>query len=345
MDNSKFQIEIDNITSKEWNNLITLFDDLTVFQTWEYGKKNSLQLSHLLIKYEGEVVACAQIRIFKLPFLRFGVAYLNHGPLWLKKNIGDNINSLKKIASVLINEYVVRRGLYLKINLEYEKIDARAEEIINNFVELGYVRKENQGQHLILVLDKSLDDLRKGLDQKWRNQLNIADRNSLEIIEGFEENYILEFSKIFKSMAIKKKFAKPDSIDGFIEVFRMLPINLRPLVVLCKNNDEYIAGGVFSTLGTTGIYLFGASNDTGRDLRASYLIQWGIINWLLENGFNRYNLSGANKINNAGTYHFKAGITKKNGFASNYLDSFSYCKGYINKTIVKFINKFIKKDF
>jgi lipid II:glycine glycyltransferase (peptidoglycan interpeptide bridge formation enzyme) len=345
MDNSKFQIEIDNITREEWNNLITIFDDLTVFQTWEYGKKNSFQLSHVVLKKNDEIVACAQLRIFKLPTFKFGVAYLNHGPLWLKKGIGDNINSLIKIATVLIDEYVIGRGLYLKINLEYEKTDTRAEEIMNYFAELGYISKENKEQHLILTLDKSQDELRKGLDQKWRNQLNIADRNSLEIIEGFEDNYILEFSRIFKSMAVKKKFAKPDSIDGFIEVFKMLPINLRPLVVLCKFNNEYIAGGIFSTLGITGIYLFGASNDTGRDLRASYLIQWRIINWLLENGFSRYNLSGINKINNPGTYHFKAGITKKNGFASNYLDSFSYCNGYINNMIVKFINKFIKKDF
>ncbi len=128
-------------------------------------------------------------------------------------------------------------------------------------------------------------------------------------------------------------------------VFKILPFNLRPLVILCKYENEFIAGGVFSTLGTTGIYLFGASNDKGRDLRASYLIQWRIILWLLKNGFSRYNLSGINKINNPGTYHFKVGIIKKNGFVSNYLDSLIYVRGFLNKLVITLVTKFFKKNF
>ena len=344
MDDSKFQVEIDNIKTEEWNNLITMFDDATIFQTWEYGENNSMHLSHIVLKYVDEVVACAQVRIFKPPILKAGIAYINHGPLWIRKN-NKNIDVLKKIATVLIEEYVKIRKLYLKVNLEYEKTDSDANDIMNTFIEIGYIKKEHNEQHVMLPLINSIEELRKGLDQKWRNQLNIADRNSLEIIEGHEDQYIIEFSKIFKSMIFQKKFTKPESIDGFIEVFKILPFNLRPLVILCKHENEFIAGGIFSTLGTTGIYLFGASNNKGRDLRASYLIQWRIILWLLKNGFSRYNLSGINKINNPGTYHFKIGIIKKNGFVSNYLDSLIYSRGFLNKMVIILVTKIFKKDF
>ena len=344
MNDPKFQVEIDNITKNEWNNLITLFDDVTIFQTWEYGEKNSMHLSHLVLKYADDVVACAQVRIFKPPIFKAGIAYINHGPLWIIKN-NKNIDVLKKIANVLIQEYVNSRKLSLKVNLEYEKTDSYANDIMDIFIEFGYIKKEHKEQHPILTLNNSIEELRKGLDQKWRNQLNIADRNSLEIIEGYEDQYITEFSKIFKSMIFQKKFTKPESIDGFIDVFKILPYNLRPLVILCKYENEFIAGGVFSTLGTTGIYLFGASNNKGRDLKASYLIQWRIILWLLQNGFSRYNLSGINKINNPGTYHFKVGIIKKNGFVSNYLDSLIFVRGFLNKMFIILITKFFKKNF
>ena len=344
MNDSKIQVEIDTITQKEWNNLILLFEDATIFQTWEYGKKNSMHLSHIVLKYADEVVACAQVRIFKPPIIKAGVAYVNHGPLWIRNN-NKNLDVLKKIATVLVEEYVKNRKLYLKVNLEYEKTDADANDIMDIFIGHGYIKKEHKEQHPILTLNNSIEELRKGLDQKWRNQLNIADRNSLEIIEGHEDQYIIEFSKIFKSMIFQKKFSKPESINGFVEVFRILPHNLRPLVILCKHENEFIAGGVFSTIGTTGIYLFGASNTKGRDLRASYLIQWRIILWLLKNGFSRYNLSGINKINNPGTYHFKVGIIKKNGFVSNYLDSLIYVRGFLNKMFIIIITKFFKKNF
>ena len=101
MNHPKFQVEIDNITKNEWNNLITLFDDVTIFQTWEYGEKNSMHLSHLVLKYADDVVACAQVRIFKPPIFKAGIAYIDHGPLWIIKN-NKNIDVLKKIANVLI---------------------------------------------------------------------------------------------------------------------------------------------------------------------------------------------------------------------------------------------------
>lgn len=344
MNDSMFQVEIDKVTRKEWNDLIIKFDDATIFQTWEYGEKNSMHLSHIVLKYADEYVACAQVRIFKLPLLNAGIAYINHGPLWIKKN-NKNFDVLKKIAAVVIQEYVNIRKLYLKVNLEYEKTDSDANHIIDIINEIGYTQQRHNEQHVILPLNNSMTELRKGLDQKWRNQLNIADRNSLELIEGYEDQYIIEFSKIFKSMIFQKKFTKPESIDGFVEVFKMLPHNLRPLVILCKYEGEFIAGGVFSTLGTTGIYLYGASNAKGRDLRASYLIQWRIILWLLNNGFLRYNLSGINKINNPGTYHFKIGIIKKNGFVSNYFDSLIYSRGFLNKMVAMLITKFFKKNF
>ena len=66
------------------------------------------------------------------------------------------------------------------------------------------------------------------MDQKWRNQLNIADRNSLEIIEGYEDQYITEFSKIFKSIIFQKNSLNPNQLMDSSTYLEILPYNLDP---------------------------------------------------------------------------------------------------------------------
>ncbi|MCB0748065.1 MAG: peptidoglycan bridge formation glycyltransferase FemA/FemB family protein [Ignavibacteriales bacterium] len=341
----KYTAEIDKINETDWNDVIANFNDATTFQTWTYGKLNSKSLSHLVVKFENDIVACVQVRIFKPPLMKIGIAYVNPGPLWIKKGTEININILENAMKFLVEEYSIKRGLYLKVNLEYEKTDPFAEEIIKKCKKLGFTLQTLNKQHPILNFDKPLEDLRKGLDQKWRNQLNAAEKNSIEIVDGYNDFLIDEFAEIFKTMADKKKFAKPEYIDNFVKLFKMLPKNLRPLIVLAKYKNEFIGGGVFSVLGSRGIYLYGATNDLGREYKASYLVQWYIIKWLHEKGFSRYDLSGINKQNNPGTYKFKVGVIKNNGNISQFLDPFVYSHTSINKLFVKAIQKFAKKDF
>jgi lipid II:glycine glycyltransferase (peptidoglycan interpeptide bridge formation enzyme) len=80
--------------------------------------------------------------------------------------------------------------------------------------------------------------------------------------------------------------------------------------------------------------------------KGSYLLQWKAIEWMKNNGCRRYNLNGINPIVNPGSYHFKAGLSGKNGKDVYYLGRFDCFTGKINAALTHTADKvlpFMKK--
>ena len=59
---------------------------------------------------------------------------------------------------------------------------------------------------LVLELTPSLEDIRKSLAQKWRNQLNRPERNNLKIVEGNSDELYVTFLVLQKEMLARKGF-------------------------------------------------------------------------------------------------------------------------------------------
>ena len=83
MEQNQYQVEVDVVSSSEWSQLMELFEDANIYQTWAYGavRWGARHLSHLVLKRNNEVVAVAQLRIVGLSKLKCGIAYLRWGPL------------------------------------------------------------------------------------------------------------------------------------------------------------------------------------------------------------------------------------------------------------------------
>jgi hypothetical protein len=82
-------------------------------------------------------------------------------------------------------------------------------------------------------------------------------------------------------------------------------------IVLARDQDAVCAGAVYSAVGDTALYLFGATDEVGMRSSASYLVQWTVIGELKTRGVPRYDLNGINPDTNPGTYHFKKGLAGK----------------------------------
>ena len=84
MVSAKYQIEIDSSDKDSWNEIIELFSDANIYQTWAWGEVRSgkAQVSHILLKRDAHIVAAAQARIFKIRNINAGVAYVRWGPIW-----------------------------------------------------------------------------------------------------------------------------------------------------------------------------------------------------------------------------------------------------------------------
>ena len=92
----------------------------------------------------------------------------------------------------LRNEYVCKRGLFLRIyplafaGSEGPPPDLLAEE---HFVQAP---DESPQQTILLNLETSLDEIRKGFHPKWRNCLSHAERNSLLVTQGTDDALFAE---------------------------------------------------------------------------------------------------------------------------------------------------------
>lgn len=306
-------MSVDQITETEWSKWLPRFADASVYQSWSYGSvcwgKN--QLSHLVLKENGTVLAMAQVRIVRLPVLGKGIAYVRWGPLCrLAGELSARDEVIQATLQALKEEYVERRGLMLRLipNVYAKDVDAESWRV--HLAAQGYrPDPEVQIYHTICVdLTGSLEAIRKRLNQKWRNQLNGAERNGLTVREGTDELLFSEFTAIYRELLDRKQFETSVDIDEFARIQRGLPANLKMQVLLCEKDGKVMAGLVAADVGDTGIYLLGATSSEGLKVKGSYLLQWRMIQRLHEKGCRWYDLGGINPDRNPGVYHFKSGF-------------------------------------
>jgi lipid II:glycine glycyltransferase (peptidoglycan interpeptide bridge formation enzyme) len=302
--------DVDKIDRPGWEDLLSRFDDATIYQTWAYGAAHwgEGRLSHLVLKTAEGAVGIAQVTVMRIPILGAGIAYVPWGPLWRRKGEAADTGNFREMVARLRAEYAAKRGLLLRIapNVAQEGSD-RFEAILGSE---GYARTSIPGYRtLVLDLTRPADAIRKSLDQKWRNQLNRSEKNGLSVVEGAGVELFERFAGVYREMIGRKRFRTSVDIDLFAEVQRNLPEEQKMRIFLCECRGVAVAVAVGTCIGDTGIYLFGATNDEGKERKGSYLLQWRMIAWMKEAGCRRYDLGGIDPEGNPGVYHFKNGIS------------------------------------
>lgn len=326
-----YMAEVDTVKEANWYQLLEQFDDANIYQTWSYdevrgGRKN---ISHLLLKKNDQVVAIAQSRIVKVPFVRAGIAYIRWGPIWRRRNEESDPEIFRQAIRALRNEYAGRRGLVLRL---YPALFREFSSCFASILtEEGFsaLAKERVDRTLLLDLHCTIPELRAGLRPHWHRYLKVAEKNGLEIIEGSDDGLFQIFIDAYKEMVSRKKFPEPNDIREFRAIQQRLPEKFKMKIMLCKAGDKVSAGLVCSAVGNTGVYLFGATSDAGLNSRGAYLLHWKMIEWLKQNGFAIYDLNGIDPVLNPGTYKFKADLCGKNGRDLYFMGRFeSYISGF-----------------
>lgn len=338
---------VDAVDEKQWNAAIPRFRDAAINQTWSFGSliSGKVGLSHLVLKKDGEILAGCQIRL-KTLHSGFGIAYAACGPMWRLRQKQDDIKVFRQIVRALRTEYVQWRNLFLIVKPNSYDYEPDAAAIASILKEEGFLHGNSNDRTLMIDLSRSLEELRMGLHQKWRNQLNCVGKNNLQIYQGSDGELFEKFKRIYKEMLTRKKYANPVDIDNFERIHKQLPDTLKFQIVLCQSDSEPMAGAVFSVVGDTGFYFLGATSSGGMQSKASYLVQWRIIQWLKEHGYRAYDLGGISPETTPETYHFKAGICGKNennGKDTKRIGEFTACKSSINSFIIK--NALLIRDF
>ena len=336
MNRSAFEVEIDSVTEPQWSGLLDHFEDANIYQTWTYGsiRWRAKNLSHLLLKQSGEVVGMAQLRIVRPKNFRMGIAYLRWGPICQARNGALDQNIVRAMADALRQEYVEKRGLYLEILPNAFSDSPRGEIFQSAFSRFNREIGLSRGKYRTFVLDlqPSIEVLRKKFDAKWRNKLNGAEKNDLQITVSESVKDYDVFCKLYDEMWEKKRFETTVSTAEFRRIQEQLPASQRMRIVISHCKGEPVGSVIYSAMGDTAIYLLGATNGTGRNLKAAHLMQWSVIQSLKEMGVRYYDLGGIDPVANPGVYSFKAGMS---GADVSHMTPLVACDNILSSTFVK----------
>jgi lipid II:glycine glycyltransferase (peptidoglycan interpeptide bridge formation enzyme) len=302
---------VDQVTALEWSEICKRFHDYSIYQTWGFGEISAAdtgsQLSRIVVKKGEIVIGAAQVRIKKLPLLPTGLAYVYFGPLGSRWS--DSIDEFSAVLRCLRNEYAERRGLEVRIlpNLWERHTETSRRQVL---CDSGFSPSKIPPPYRTIMVDLSptLEELRANLAQKWRNGLNQAEKRGVTVEARVDDEAMRLFEKLYETMWSKKQFETGVTVSSFRRLQQLLPPDEKLTIHLAYKDGTLAAGHVSSTLGDTCVYLLGASNDMGRDCKASYSLQWQAITAAKKAGARRFDLGGIDPNKNPGVYHFKAGL-------------------------------------
>ncbi|MFX0199397.1 MAG: lipid II:glycine glycyltransferase FemX [Candidatus Hodarchaeota archaeon] len=330
---TSYSAEVDNITKIEWFNILKRFDDANIYQTWSYGAVHwgEHNLSHLILKKNGEIVAATQLRILKVPVFKGGIAYIRWGPVWQLLQKEMNLENLRQMARALVNEYVVRRGLFLRVIPNKFKGNPEADTIRSILESEGLVLNSKSICYRTFLLDISPppEEIRRRFKKRWRNRLKRAEKNGLKVAEGSDDALFETFSALYKEMLARKRFASFVDVDEFREIQKNLPSFFKMTILICEMDGEPVSGAVFSAIGKTGLCLLSATNMKGRELQSSYLLKWKTIERVKERGYNYLDLGGIDPKRTPEVDQFKAGMSGRDSFS---LGVFEACQSHVSSS-------------
>lgn len=307
-----FDVQTDGQSRESWGDILAQFDDASIYQTWAYGavRWGSHNLSHMVIRRGGQILAAAQLRIVQLPLIPAGVAYLRWGPMCqVTGSVFDPVLVFGTI-SALQQEYVKRRGLALQVIPAAFLGSDRAVTFRSAFERAGMHADPSLSNYRTVVVDLSPvpEVMRKRLNQKWRNQLNSSEKNGLTFeVSDSGEGYS-EFERLYEIMWQRKQFETSVDVREFGRIQELISGPKTMQTFIARKDGLPIAALVCSLLGNTAIYLLGATNQKARELKAAYFLQWQAMLWLKEHGACAYDLGGIDSEANPGGYHFKSGF-------------------------------------
>ena len=307
------------IDARSWDKWLAAASYPTLEQAWAYGEAMEGVSPYHAIRLtlwpteddgaKGQPLAIAQAHEWRLFGLR--IAKLTRGPLFLRPVTDDQRRSALRLIKSRWRLYRLQ-ALFWTPELEGEAghADMRA---------LG-LRRVITGYHTpVLDLSPPIEDLRRGLHGKWRNQLKAAEGSRLRLKVakgGLDLNTLLMHHERDRK---KRRFPAPSA------AFTKLMIDLdRDRNVASVHSawlaGEMVAGVLIIRHGRTAVNFMAWSGKTGRKLNAGNLLLWTAIKALKEQGAEQFDLGGVDGRAMPGISRFKMGLSGRLiGLSGTYL--------------------------
>ena len=266
---------------KRWNTFVADSPWGHIMQSCEWGDfKASLgwQVHRVGVERDGRVVAGAQVLLRPLPWVPFTVAYIPKGPVIDPQDK----RTLVKLMLAVHQAARDQRAIFLKIEPNLPDED-HVHDVLR---QCGFrpSAHTNQPRSTIVIElcggeNAVLADIPR---KKTRKLVRRAGREGVQIVDG-GSNDIHDFYGILRSTAEAKDFPVHDEIF-YEQAWEAFQGTDSVKLLLAKYQGKTVAGKMIFVFGDRSMHFWGGTSCEGRDVYASYLIQWEAIRWAVAHG-------------------------------------------------------------
>ena len=349
------------LSYEEFSSFSNSFIGNSFYQSYEWAKVKELTgwKSYFVGIVDNDNIVAASLILGKKIYLNKYLYYAPRGMLVDYNNTLLLKFFVNEIKSFLIN----KSGIVFKIDplIEYQRHDNDGvilgpfnEKIINSLVNMGFIHhgftkgyNTNEIQmrwSYYLDITKSMEDIKKDMDQRCRRCIKKYERYPLEMVYVDNTRKLRNFKNIMESTARRQ-----NHFDRSIEYYNNLNNllgNRSLLTVIYLDKDKYlkeccgdrlydivrkskrskipISAGVFIFDNDRLNYVYGGTYKKYMPLMAQYKMQMEMINLAKERDLPIYDFGGISgdfnvESENYGVYEFKRGF---GGYAIEYIGEF-----------------------
>ncbi len=301
---------------------------------WGKVKKEWDWTGFILRDDSGEIKGVCAVLIRQIPMTPFKMMYAPRGPVC---DLDDKET---------VKELLLAAAEYGKKNKAYTfKIDTDTPYSNKEYIELlksiGFSFKEHgagfdtvQARYIfrLNIEGKTEEEVMAGFHSKTRYNTRLAQRKGIRIeVKGKEA--CEDFHKLMLITGERDNFATRDT-SYFERIMDAFGDDAR--IYFAYYEDELLAGALDVHVGDKVWYVYGASSNSHRNLMPTYLVQWSMIQWAIEEGCSWYDFRGGYPDENNPLH----GIFKfKQGFCPEYTEFMGEADLIMNKAGYAFVEK------
>ncbi len=256
----------------------------------------------LLVSLDGNNIAAA-IMMQRGLMGQIGFTTLFRGPIWLDGDISDQVKAAVYMA--ISKKYPKWRWRFLGLQPE----DQKHEGCITPMHLAGFRQVMGGFSTAWLDLRPTKEQLRAGLQSKWRNQLRKAEKEKLTVAVGGKKNH--QYSWLIEQEAEQRKSrgyqALPAGFTGHYRNVMALYDAKSILSISLVQDREKIAGALFLLHGNSATYHLGWTGEAGRRICGQNLVLFEAMKALKEAGISFLDMGVLNSDSMAGIARFKLG--------------------------------------
>lgn len=302
---SSFAVECREIRDRvDWDLLFAEAYRPNLLQSWAYGdakhEVEGWQPRRYKICIGDQVVALVQVLVKSFAGLR-PICRINRGPIWMNARSAPLMQDA--VLRALRHHFGLRSFSGLLVAPELPATPLAFAMLEGT----GYhKRSQMPWQSAYIDLQASEEDLRKGLDGKWRNLLKKSEQSGLRVMETREAKDFDELLGEYIGLMQQKDFVgpSPDLLRACWKASGPLDYGF----VLRAEFDGVLAGAILiAAHGSTATYLVGWNGELGRTHNANNLLLWNALLACKKRGQTWFDVGGVSD-GTASVSHFKRGL-------------------------------------